>query len=319
MFNNYIPVIYAILAAFCYAISTPFSKFFLNYLPPTFMASLLYMGAGIGMFIVKILKRKNTERQEANVTKKELPYVLMMVVLDIAAPLFLMFGLIKTNASTVSLLNNFEIVATTTLALIIFKEAIGKQMWLAISLITVSTILLSVDDFSTLSFSLGSILVLLACMCWGLENNCTSKLSLKNPLDIVIIKGLGSGFGALLIAIITGQYVLHIKIIIFALFLGFIAYGLSVFFYILAQRNLGAARTSAYYAFSPFIGVALSLIIFKEKPTLNFGMAFIVMILGTYFAISEKHKHEHIHKLIEHEHRHNHNDGHHEHEHEQTV
>ena len=186
-----------------------------------------------------------------------------MVALDIAAPIFLMYGLTKTTSANASLLNNFEIVATSLIALLIFKESISKRLWGAISLITISSIILSVEDISSFSFSFGSIFVLLACVCWGLENNCTRKLSVKDPLQIVIIKGFGSGIGSLLIAFTLGEKMNNIPYIIAALLLGFFAYGLSIFFYIYAQRDLGAARTSAYYAVAPFIGVALSLIVFR--------------------------------------------------------
>jgi uncharacterized membrane protein len=135
-------------------------------------------------------------------------------------------------------------------------------------------------------------------------------------MQIVVIKGLGSGFGALIIALCIGEISITISYIIVALCLGFIAYGLSIYFYILAQRELGAARTSSYYAVSPFIGVILSFILFKEKPSLSFIIALIIMVIGSYFAVSEKHKHNHIHNSIKHEHKHNHNDGHHDHIHE---
>jgi drug/metabolite transporter (DMT)-like permease len=210
-------------------------------------------------------------------------------------------------------------VATSTVALLIFKEAIGKRTWIAIIFITIASIILSVDDISSVSFSFGSVFVLLACVCWGFENNCTSKLSLKDPLEIVIIKGIGSGLTSLVIAFIVRQYSLDIKYILIALLLGFVAYGLSVYFYIYAQRNLGAARTSAYYALAPFIGVGLSFIIFKEFPTISYLIAFGIMVVGVYFIAFEKHEHSHLHKFIEHEHRHNHNDGHHNHIHEIQI
>lgn len=280
-------IFFAILAAALYAISSPVSKLLLNEIPPTFMASFLYLGAGFGMLILD-LGRNNKHNKHGNteerLTKKELPYTVSMVVLDIAAPVFLMLGLTMTSAANVSLLNNFEIVATSLIAMAIFKEPVGKRLWAAIFLITVSSILLSLEDVSSLSFSQGSLFVLLACTCWGLENNCTRKLSIKDPLQIVVIKGFGSGTGSLLIAIILEEKIDKVSLIPAALILGFFAYGLSIFFYIYAQRDLGAARTSAYYAVSPFIGAALSLIIFREIPTPTFIIAIIIMLAGMYFA-----------------------------------
>jgi drug/metabolite transporter (DMT)-like permease len=307
---------FAILAAALYAISSPVSKLLLKEIPPTLMASFLYLGAGLGMSIFGFVKhRKYKYKAEAKLTKKELPFITLMVALDIAAPIFLMFGLTMTTSANASLLNNFEIVSTSLIALLIFKESISKRLAGAILLVTLSSIILSIKDMSSFSFSFGSIFVLLACICWGLENNCTRKLSVKDPLEIVVIKGFGSGIGALLIALSLGEQANNIPYIIAALLLGFFAYGLSIFFYIYAQRDLGAAKTSAYYAIAPFIGVGLSLIIFREMPTLPFIIALIIMIIGTYFASTEEHNHRHSHLIITHEHSHNHDDGHHNHIH----
>jgi drug/metabolite transporter (DMT)-like permease len=88
----------------------------------------------------------------------------------------------------VALLNNFEIVATTLVARIVFRDAVGKRMWLAILLITLASVLLTVEDISSLSFSAGSVFVVLACLCWGIENNCTRMLSIRVPMQIELIR-----------------------------------------------------------------------------------------------------------------------------------
>lgn len=283
--KQYLAILWAILAAALYAISSPISKILLREIPPTLMAGLLYLGAGIGMCIVAFIRRRNPNKQkEARLTKKELPFVIGMVVLDITAPIFLMIGLTMTTSANVALLNNFEIVATSLIALFIFKEAISKRLWAAIILITLSSIILSVSDFSSFSFSIGSVFVLLACICWGFENNCTRMLSSKDPLEIVIIKGFGSGLGSLLVAFILKEGASNIIYILAALILGVFAYGFSVFFYVYAQRELGAAKTSAYYAIAPFIGTGLSILIFREKLTISFVIALLIMIVGAYLA-----------------------------------
>ena len=314
-----LPIFYAILAAVCYGISAPVAKLLLEKMSPTFMASMLYLGAGAGMIAISLFRKQQTNEKEARITKKELPYTIAMVILDIAAPIFLMIGLTMTTSATASLLNNFEIVATAIIALAAFKEAVGKRMWLAIAFITVSSVILSVEDFSNLTFSVGAVFVLLACVCWGVENNCTSRLSLKNPLHIVMIKGIGSGSGAFLIAMLTGNGTANILYIAIALLLGFVAYGMSIYFYILAQRNLGATRTSAFYAFAPFIGVGISFAIFRETPTISFVVALVVMMIGAYLAAFEQHEHGHEHGEAEHDHRHSHSDGHHKHSHEPSI
>lgn len=281
-------VLWSVLAAALYALNSPISKLLLGKIPPTMMAAFLYLGAGIGLTIVRLVQRgMGKGKKEEPLTRKDLPYAIGMVVLDIAAPIFLMIGLTRTTAANASLLNNFEIVATSVIALCIFKEAISKRLWAAIALVTVSSIVLSVEDMSSFSFSFGSIFVLLACVCWGFENNCTRMISNKDPLQIVVIKGFGSGIGSLVIALSLGEHLPNWGYIVCALLLGFVAYGLSIFFYIYAQRYLGAAKTSAYYALAPFIGVALSLLIFREVPTISFIVALLIMIAGTYLASTD--------------------------------
>ena len=310
-------IIFALLAAALFGICSPVSKILLTDIPPTFMAALLYLGAGLGMLLVQIAGAFHKSKQkEAKITNKELPYVLAMILLDIGAPIFLMLGLTMSTAATVSLLSNFEIAATASIAMIFFKEPLSKRTWIAISLITLSSMILSIEDFHRISFSIGAVFVLAACLCWGIENNCTRMLSIKDPLQIVIIKGFGSGIGALLISIIFNQCRGTVPYILLALLLGFVSYGLSIFFYIRAQRELGAARTSIYYAAAPFIGMLISWILLKDAITSAFLIALLIMLIGTYFAITEKHKHSHTHIEEAHEHKHNHSDGHHTHHHE---
>lgn len=281
-------IFFAVLAAVMYAISSPISKLLLEHVQPTMMASLLYLGAGIGLSAVWFLEKLiYKEKLQEDLTIKELPFITAMVVLDISAPIFLMVGLSQTTAANVSLLNNFEIVTTSLIAMLIFKEMISKRLWLAISLMTVASILLVAEEKNSFSFSWGSLFVICACICWGFENNCTRKLSDKNPMQIVIIKGFGSGTGAFAIAWILKETNVNTIYIFETLILGFIAYGLSIYFYVYAQRELGAAKTSMFYAISPFIGVIISLILFREMPTKQFIIALTIMLIGTYFASTD--------------------------------
>ena len=277
------PVFFAILAAALYALNSPFSKLLLRNVPPTMMAGFLYLGAGLGMAMIGFIRRHTQKAiRETRLQRSDLPYVIAMIALDIAAPIFLMIGLTRTTAANASLLNNFEIVATSLIAMLVFREKIGRQLWIAIGLITLSSMLLSVEDTGSLQFSVGSLFVLLACVCWGIENNCTRKLSKSDPLEIVVVKGLGSGFGSVVLGLIIGEAFPVMRDIALILLLGFVAYGLSIYFYVYAQRDLGAAKTSAYYAVAPFIGVLLSLIVFRELPGTLFFIALTIMILGTW-------------------------------------
>lgn len=280
-----VSILCAILAAALYAFNAPVSKLLLKTVPPTMMAAFLYLGAGTGMLAMGVVRRAVKKAPaERRLTRKDLPYTVGVIVLDIGAPIFLMVGLTSAAPANVSLLNNFEIVATSLIALLIFKEAISRRLWLAIGLITLSSVVLSIEDSSSFQFSTGSLFVLLACICWGFENNCTRMMSEGDPLEIVVIKGIGSGLGSLLIAFATGETLPPLKLIPAVMLLGFVSYGLSIFFYVYAQRRLGAALTSAFYAISPFIGVILSLLIFKELPGTRFLVAFGIMAVGTYLA-----------------------------------
>lgn len=283
----FISIIYAILAALFYGMSAPLSKLLLAHLKPYVLASLLYFGAGIGMFIVVILKKTRPTDIITSFAKKDHKYIVLMVLLDILAPILLMFGLLNTNASTASLLNNFEIVFTGLIAMFFFKEHIGKKMWIAITIIITSGFLLSFEDFTGFRVSLGALFVLAASLSWGLENNCTRMLSHNDPLFVVVLKGLGSGFGSMLIAFGLNEVGGHFIYWILALMLGFVSYGMSLFFYISAQRHLGALRTSAYYATAPFAGALFSFILLRESISWAFVVACLLMALGTYFAIKE--------------------------------
>ena len=284
----FLAVFYALTAALFYGMSTPFSKLLLTRLSPTFLAALLYLGAGLGMACVYGCQHCAHSCAEQPLERKDLPYLTAMVLLDIAAPVLLLFGLKTTTPATVSLLNNFEIAATALVAGVWFKEKVGRRMWSAIGLITAACILLTVEDFSALAFSGGAVLALLASLCWGFENNTTRVLSGKNPVQTVMVKGFGSGLGALLLAGISGGIHWHAGCVAAALALGALAYGGSVYFYILAQRQLGAARTGVYYAFAPFMGVGLSFVLVGQPLGFSFCSALALMLAGTYLAVTEK-------------------------------
>ena len=309
--------VYAILAAALYAINVPLSKILLNYVEPTMMAAFLYLGAGLGLFIYGMAEKKigKGERKEP-LTKKELPYTVAMVLLDIAAPILLMLGISMTNSANVSLLNNFEIVATSIIALVIFKEAISKRLWFAIALVTIASIVLSFEGAGSFVFNQGSLFVLGACLCWGFENNCTKMISNKSSIEIVVIKGTFSGLGSLIVALLLGEQIPAVKWLVCVLALGFVAYGLSIHFYIMAQKDLGAAKTSAFYSIAPFLGVAFSMLLLNERPGVQFYAALTIMIISTYFMVKDtielQHTHEHAHT---HTHEHSHEGIVHTHEH----
>ena len=322
MNKKILAIIFAVLAALLYAINIPFSKLLLNKISPTMLASYLYLGAGLGIGILFLLTKQKRNDNSEKYTKKDLPYVIGMIVLDIIAPILLMFGIMDSTSSSATLLNNFEIVCTSLIALVVFKEVISKKMWVAILLITLSSFVLSFDDISSFKLSWGSLLVLLATLCWGLENNCTRNLANKNTYSVVTIKGIFSGLGSLIVALCLHETFANFIYIALAIILGFVAYGLSIFFYIKSQGIIGAAKTSAYYSVAPFIGTFLSFIIFNDQLSLTYFIGLAVMIVGTaivvFDTLENKHEHTHTHKvththdgtththIVEHSHVHSH-------------
>lgn len=277
-------IISALLAAVLFAISTPLSKKLMENIPPTFMAAFLYLGAGVGVGIMYIFNYKK-EDKSLRLDKSDFKYTIAMIGLDILAPLLLMIGIKLGSASNASLLENFEIVATSLIALIIFKEKVSSRLWIAIFFIIISSFILTFNGKTSLDFSIGSIFVLLATISWGLENNCTKKISEKSTYQIVTLKGIFSGLGSLFIGLLLKEKIINYKYIFLAMILGFVAYGLSIFLYVRAQRDLGAAKTSAYYSVAPFVGAFLAFIINGERPDEKFLVALIFMIIGTIFVI----------------------------------
>ena len=309
-----IATFFAILAAALYAVNIPLSKVLLEFVPPTMMAAFLYLGAGIGLF----LYGKATKEQGEKLTRAELPYTIGMIVLDIAAPILLMLGLSSTNSANASLLNNFEIVATSLIAFLIFREKLSKRLTFAILLVTAASIALSFEGEGSFQFNIGSLLVLGAACCWGLENNCTRMISNKSSVQITTIKGIFSGLGSLIVALTVGEQIPGPVLIAAVLLLGFVAYGLSINFYIKAQKDLGAAKTSAYYSVAPFLGVLFGVLLLRERPGMQFYLGLAIMIAATVLMIKDtislQHTHEHSH-VHTHEHRHGELVHSHEHEH----
>ena len=284
----YTATFYAFLAASLYAVNVPFSKLLLKSVAPSVMAALLYLGAGIGLFLISFPSRLfKKETKSEPITKKELPYVVLMVLLDIIAPILLMFGLLYSSAANVSLINNFEIVATSVIALVIFKETVSKKLWTAIALVIVASLILTFEKTAIFEFNIGSLFVFGACLCWGFENNCTKMLSHKSTTQIVIIKGIFSGIGSLIVAFISKEPLPSLSMLLLVLLLGFISYGLSINFYIKAQKDLGAAKTSAYYSVAPFFGAFFGMVVLGERPAFQFYIAFLIMIAATIIMIRD--------------------------------
>jgi drug/metabolite transporter (DMT)-like permease len=314
------PAIQAILAAALFGISTPLAKVLLGNMEPVSLASFLYLGSGIGLSLLLLFKRllSKQAKNEASLSRKDIPWLVGAIAFGgISAPIISMISLQRTPASTASLLLNFESVATTLIALLVFKENIGRRVGVAVAAITISSIILSWDFSNHWGISLGSLGIILACVCWGIDNNLTRSISSKNPYSIVALKGIGAGLFSLCLSLFGGNSLPQLKIALLAMLLGFFSYGLSIVLFVLAMRNLGSARTSAFFGAAPFIGALTSFIIFRSTPDLMFIVALPIMLFGTVLLLKDKHAHLHVHAPVVHEHKHTHNDGHHCHTHDE--
>ncbi|MCD8037024.1 MAG: DMT family transporter [Clostridiales bacterium] len=320
MAKNKAAIIFALLAAALYAINVPLSKILLMNISPTMLAGLLYLGAGIGIGILLLCRKiQGKTKDEKWLEKSDLTYTIAMVVLDIAAPIFLMYGILNTTSANASLLNNFKIVATSIIALVFFKEAISKKLWTAILLVTAASVILGFEGSDSFVFNKGSLLVLCACACWGIENNCTKSISDKSSEKIVLIKGVFSGLGSVIVALAIGESFPAAFYMLAAMVLGFVAYGLSINFYIMAQKDLGAAKTSAFYSVAPFLGVGFSFVILGERPGIQFYISLIIMVVSTVIMVKETLGNEKLYSGYVHTHQHRHGDVVHTHAHRHFV
>jgi drug/metabolite transporter (DMT)-like permease len=323
-------VLQALLAAIFFGASAPIAKLLLDDIAPIFLAAFLYLGSGTGTALVKLTQRMRSKEVEAGIKSPDIKWLAGAIISGgILAPIVLMVSLQNTPASTASLLLNFEGVATTLIALLFFKEAIGRRAWTAIIVITLASIFLSTNNFeSGFGFSLGALGIILACVLWGVDNNFTRNISGKDPLVIVAWKGLVAGTFSFFFAVFLGNSLPSFIAILYTLALGFVSYGLSTMLFIRSMRGLGAARTSTLYGTAPLAGVLLSIVIFGEFPSFLFVIAAILMIGGALLLINENHSHSHVHTVLFHDHSHRHDDhshGHdeveetHSHEHEHPA
>ena len=316
------PAANALLAAFLFGANAPLAKLVLSEVHPVMMAAFLYLGSGIGLIAMWGIKRglgcKNIK--EAFLRAGDLKWMAGAILAGgVAAPILLMAGLASTPASTVSLLLAFEVVATIVLAYTIFHEHIGQRVWIATGIITAGTIVLSFTPGAVLTIAAGALGVIAACLLWGLDNNLTRVVSLRDPLTISLTKGLAAGTVSFCIAIGIHAPIPGVPLAITVMALGFVTYGLSIFFFVRSLRTLGVARTGAYFSSAPFIGAVLSVLIFHELPDTAFFIALPFMVAGLLLLAGEEHVHWHRHQSLAHEHRHRHDDGHHLHDHEGVI
>jgi drug/metabolite transporter (DMT)-like permease len=315
------PFIYIIVSAALFGLSSPVAKLLLRDIEPVVLAGLLYLGAFTGLFLYSMLTGRGIIPAEAErLRKKDLPWLLGAVIAGGAiAPVCQMLGLNRISGFSVSLLLNLEGVSTVVIAVLIFKENAGRRLWLALLCMTAAGVLLSWSPEQGRFNVAGPLLILLAVVCWGIDNNLTRQISERSPFQITCLKGLVGGGVSLAAALLLGLKIPWGLSLLYALLLGALSYGLSLVFFIKALKGLGSSRTGAFFSMGPFIGALASLFILKEGLGWAMLPAFLLMVSGVWLVVSEKHMHFHTHPAVTHTHVHRHDDLHHLHKHAGVI
>ena len=307
-------VLYALGAAALFGASTPFAKQLTGDMPPVLLAGLLYLGSGVGITLVRLVRDGGLE--PSGLAKNEWPWLLGAILFGgVLGPVALMFGLTSTGGASASLLLNLEAVLTAVIAWVVFKENADRRIIMGMLAIVAGGVALGWQtDSSGDSSVIGPVLVGLACLCWAIDNNLTRKVSASDALFIAGIKGLIAGSVNTVLAISMDAAMPNFATLTATLIVGLLGYGVSLVLFVLALRGLGTARTGAYFSTAPFIGAAVALFAFSETTSPAFWIAAVLMGLGVWLHLTEHHAHEHRHELQEHDHVHIH-DEHHQHKH----
>jgi drug/metabolite transporter (DMT)-like permease len=308
-------ILLALSSAVLFGASTPFAKLLLGSVDPWLMAGLLYLGAGVGLSAVHLSRGMlRLPTIEAPLRRSDVPWLASVILSGgVLGPLLLMLGLMRTEASAASLLLNLEGLATMGIAWVVFRENVDRRLLLGAFAILAGAALLSWQGRA--SFQWSGLLIAGACLCWGIDNNLTRKLSSADPVQIAMLKGLVAGAVNLTLALWWRDAMLpSVGTLAAAGVVGFLGYGVSLALFVLGLRDLGAARTGAYFSLAPFVGAVLAIIMLGEPLSLQLAVAGCLMGFGLWMHLAERHEHEHAHEAMEHEHRHRH-DAHHQHEH----
>jgi drug/metabolite transporter (DMT)-like permease len=308
-------ILLALSSAVLFGASTPFTKLLLGSVDPWLMAGLLYLGAGVGLPAVHLSRGiLRLPAIEAPLRRSDVPWLALVILSGgVLGPLLLMLGLVRTEASAASLLLNLEGLATMGIAWVVFRENVDRRLLLGAFAILAGAALLSWQGRA--SFQWSGLLIAGACLCWGIDNNLTRKLSSADPVQIAMLKGLVAGAVNLALALWwRGAMLPSVGTLAAAGVVGFLGYGVSLALFVLGLRDLGAARTGAYFSLAPFVGAVLAVIMLGEPVSVQLVVAGCLMGFGLWMHLAEQHEHQHAHEAMEHEHRHWH-DAHHQHEH----
>jgi drug/metabolite transporter (DMT)-like permease len=315
---NRTAILYALASAALFGASTPAAKALLGTIHPAVLAGLLYCGAGIGVAVLRRLAPHliNPDRaSQVALSRTDVPWLAGAIASGgIVGPLLLMIGLTRTDAATASLLLTLEGVATALMAWFVFHENFDRRIALGMAFLVVGAGVLSWGGTPTLASFAGPLLILGACISWAIDNNLTRRVSLADPLQIVELKGLIAGPVNLALGLWAGANLPGAVPLLTSGLVGFLGYGISLALFVISLRELGTARTGAYFSTAPFFGAVVAVIVLGESPTLQLVAAGLLMAVGVYLHVTEHHEHSHMHRRMTHEHPHVH-DEHHRHSH----
>ena len=306
----------ALGAALLFGGGTPLAKALLAGIDPWLLAGLLYLGSGLGLTLVRALR---SAPARARLARGEWRWLALAVAFGgVAGPVLLMVGLVGMPASGAALLLNAESVFTAVIAWVVFRENVDRRVFIGMVAIVAGTVFLSWPGRAGFGDMLPALAVLGACLCWGIDNNLTRKVSLADAGWIASVKGLCAGATNLVLALAFGAAWPAWPAVGGALVVGFVAYGVSLVLFVVGLRHLGTARTGAYFGVAPFFGALLAVLALDETVTLQLTIAGALMALGVWLHLTEQHEHEHLHEGLAHEHEHMH-DEHHQHDHTEAT
>ncbi len=304
----------ALLSAMLFGAGTPIAKLLLGQVSPWLLAGLLYCGSGVGLFLIRLVRRSPRVRLHR---AEIMPFAGAVLAGGVTGPVLLMLGLSNMPASGASLLLNAEGLFTALLAWFVFRENFDRRIALGMIAILAGAVVLSVPSGADLGSPWPSLAILGACLAWALDNNLTRKVALTDATWLAAMKGIVAGPINLVLAFSLGAHLPVAGNIAAALVVGFFAYGVSLVLFIVAMRHLGTARAGAYFSIAPFFGAILALIL-GDPLTWPLAVAAALMGIGVWLHLTERHEHEHTHQAITHDHEHAH-DEHHQHQHGQPV
>lgn len=308
-------VLYALASAVLFGASTPAAKVLVGSVHPAILAGLLYCGAGVGIAVLRRLRTAVGTAAEAPLSRSDWPWLGGAIVAGgVAGPLLLMWGLARAAAAEASLLLTLEGAATALIAWLVFHESVDRRLAAGMLLLLAGAAVLAWTGAPSFTGIAGPLAIAGACFAWGLDNNLTRKVSLSDPLQIVQIKGLAAGPINLALGLSAGGAIPEPTTTVVAAAVGFLGYGVSLALFVFAMRDLGAARTGAYFGAAPFFGAAIAVIALGEPMTLQLALAGLLMAGGVWLHLTERHEHEHRHEAVLHAHPHVH-DSHHRHAH----